>query len=247
MLLAILTDLHANQEALSACLAHAQSQRAGRYAFLGDLVGYGADPESVLDTVMQFAARGAYVVMGNHDIAVLQADTPAMHPAARQMVEWTRTRLSNEQRSFIEQLRYRIDLPELLLVHANGWAPEKWEYVDGVMEAARSMRATHARVTICGHMHVPALYHMTLVGKTGQFMPAPEQAIPLSQQRQWLVVPGAVGQPRDGNPAACYATIDTETFELKYFRVPYDAQGAAQKILNAGLPAALGQRLISGN
>jgi diadenosine tetraphosphatase ApaH/serine/threonine PP2A family protein phosphatase len=247
MLLAILTDLHANKEALAACLEHAKDQGAQRYAFLGDLVGYGADPEDVLGTVIDYAARGAHVLLGNHDLGVLQGNTDNMNPVARQMVEWTRTQITPERQHFLANLPYRIELDDILLVHANAWAPEQWEYVDGVMEAARSMRATRAHVTFCGHMHVPALYHMTGVGKTGQFQPAPAQATPLSRQRQWLVIPGAVGQPRDGNPAAGYATYDTDSCELTTFRIPYDHQAAAQKILDAGLPPALALRLITGN
>ncbi len=247
MLLALLTDLHANHEALSACLAHAEEHGAQHYAFLGDLVGYGADPERVLDTVIDYASRGASVLMGNHDLGVLQADTGTMNPVARQVVEWTRTQLTPAHLKFLADLPYRIELGDILLVHANAWAPQQWEYVNDVMAAARSMRATRAHVTFCGHMHVPALYHMTMVGKTGQFQPAPEQAIPLSRQRQWLVIPGAVGQPRDGNPAACYATYDTDSGELNTFRIPYDSQAAAQKILAAGLPVVLAERLITGN
>ncbi|MFZ6672821.1 metallophosphoesterase family protein [Undibacterium sp. Xuan67W] len=247
MLLAILTDLHANREAVEACIAHAEQQKAGQYAFLGDLIGYGADPEWVMSTVMAYVQRGAYALMGNHDIAILQDDRQGMNPIARQVVEWTRSQLSNAQIAFIRNLPYRIDLQDLLLVHANAWAPDEWEYVDGVMEAMRSMHATKAQVTFCGHVHMPTLYHMTMTGKTGEFLPTPEHSIPLSKQRRWLVIPGSVGQPRDGNPAACYATFDTNTQELTYFRVPYDNETAAKKIIAAGLPVSLAQRLMTGD
>lgn len=246
MLIAFLTDLHANREALAACLAHAGKQKATRYAFLGDLVGYGADPSWVLDTVRDYVSRGAWVLMGNHDLGVLQDERRGMNPAARQVVEWTRNRLNAEQLNFIRDLPYRIEWQDLLLVHANAWAPDQWEYVDGVMEATRCMHASQAAITFCGHVHTPTLYHMTLTGKTGEFLPTPEHSIPLSKQRRWLVIPGAVGQPRDGNPAACYVTFDTDTQELTYFRVPYDNEAAAAKVLAAGLPASLAQRLLSG-
>ncbi len=246
MLIAFLTDLHANREAVSACLAHAKEQGVTQYAFLGDLVGYGADPAWVLDTVMEYASRGAYVLMGNHDIALIEEERKGMNPVAYQVVEWTRAQLSPEHLSFISNLPFRIEMQELLFVHANAWAPEKWEYIDGAMEATRSMHATKAQITFCGHVHMPTLYHMTMTGKTGEFVPAPENSIPLSKQRRWLVIPGSVGQPRDGNPAACYATFDTVTHDLTYYRVPYDANTAAEKIIAAGLPASLGQRLITG-
>ena len=247
MLLALMTDLHANREALSACLAHAEQQKVTRYAFLGDIVGYGADPAWVLQTVMDYVGKGAFALMGNHDAGILQEDKGDMNPVARQAVEWTRTQLSAEQIAFIRALPYRIELQDMLLVHANAWAPDKWEYIDGVMEAMRSMHACKAAITFCGHVHMPTLYHMTLTGKTGEFLPTPESSIPLSKQRRWLVIPGSVGQPRDGNPAACYATFDTDSQELTYFRVPYDHDSAAKKIVAAGLPASLAARLLTGD
>lgn len=246
MLIAFLTDLHANKEAVSACLEHAERHGATRYAFLGDLVGYGADPAWVVDIVMAYAQRGALVLMGNHDAALFEEERQSMNPAARQVVEWTQAQLDAVQLAFLKNLPSQIQQSDMLFVHANAWAPQQWEYIDGSMEATRSMLATHAAITVCGHVHMPALYHMTLTGKTGSFLPTPEHGIPLSRQRRWLVIPGAVGQPRDGNPAACYATFDTDTQELTYFRVPYDTDTAARKVQAAGLPVSLAQRLLKG-
>lgn len=246
MLLAVLTDLHANREALEACLAHAEERHAEQYAFLGDLIGYGADPGWVLDTVINYVGRGAYVLMGNHDIGVLQSDRKDMNANARAVVEWTRGQLNEYQTEFIRNLPMQIELDKVLLVHANAWAPEKWEYVDGVMEAGRSMNATQAQITFCGHVHTPSLYHMTPNGKVGEFTPVSDSSMTLSKLRRWLVQPGSVGQPRDGNPAACYALFDTTHRELSFFRVPYDAETASQKVLEAGLPAVLAHRLVRG-
>jgi diadenosine tetraphosphatase ApaH/serine/threonine PP2A family protein phosphatase len=246
MLLALLTDLHANREALEACLAHAEERRAEQYAFLGDLIGYGADPVWVLDTVINYVGRGAYVLMGNHDLGVLQVDRKDMNANARAVVDWTRGQLNDYQIEFIRNLPMQIEFENLLLVHANAWAPEKWEYVDGMMEAARSIKATQAQVTFCGHVHTPSLYHMTDAGKVGEFTPVSDLSMSLSKLRRWLVQPGSVGQPRDGNPAACYALFDTVKRELTFFRVPYDAETAAQKVLEAGLPAVLAHRLVQG-
>ncbi|MFZ6757147.1 metallophosphoesterase family protein [Undibacterium sp. Ji50W] len=247
MLIAILTDLHANREAVEACLAHAQQQKATRYAFLGDLVGYGADPGWVLDTVMDHVRQGAWALIGNHDAGLLPGDKQGMNPTARKVVDWTKEQLRPDQLEFIAQLPYCIEWEDILFVHANAWAPEKWEYIDGVMEATRSMHATKASITFCGHVHMPTLFHLSLTGKTGEFLPTPEEGIPLSKQRRWLVIPGSAGQPRDGNPAACYATFDTDSQELTYYRIPYDTETACQKIISAGLPPTLGHRLINGN
>lgn len=246
MRLAILTDLHANREALSACLEHADAQGVQQFAFLGDLVGYGADPVWVMDTVMRYAQQGAHVLLGNHDEALLLDNKQGMNPLALQVVQWTLAQLSSAHLDFIRALPFTIQLQDILLVHANAWAPAQWEYVDGVMEATRSLHSCKQHITFCGHVHMPGLYHMTLTGKTGEFTPSTDTAIPLSRQRRWLVIPGSVGQPRDGNPAACYATFDTETLELSYFRVPYDTESAARKIIAAGLPAILGERLLVG-
>ena len=247
MLIAVITDLHANREALEACLAHAEKHNVTRYAFLGDLVGYGADPRWVLDKVMDYVRQGAWALIGNHDAGLLQGDRQGMNPTARKVVDWTRAQITAEQLDFIAKLPYRIEWEDILFVHANAWAPEKWEYIDGVMEATRSMHATKANITFCGHVHMPSLFHISLTGKTGEFTPAPEEGIPLSRQRRWLVIPGSAGQPRDGNPASCYATFDTEDQELTYYRVPYDTEKACQKIIAAGLPPALGHRLLHGN
>ncbi|HZW20665.1 metallophosphoesterase family protein [Noviherbaspirillum sp.] len=246
MLIAILTDIHANREAMTACLAHARERNAQRYAFLGDLVGYGADPAWVVDTVMDYVARGAFAVQGNHDIAVTQAASKHMNPQAREVVEWTRAQLNEEQLQFLDKLPLTQEHNNLLFVHATAAEPKSWEYITGTLEAVKSMHATRARITFCGHVHEPALYNLSPTGKVSSFVPTGDSSIPLGTQRRWLVLPGSVGQPRDGNPAACYALFDDVTHELVYFRVPYDYESAAAKIRAAGLPQSIGNRLEHG-
>lgn len=246
MLIAILTDIHANREALTACLAHAGERRAERYAFLGDFVGYGADPAWVVDTVSDYVRRGAIAVQGNHDAAVAQAPGRNMNPQARAIVDWTRGQLTEGQRRFLAELPLTAESGDCLFVHASAAQPQQWEYITGLTEALKSMYATRCRITFCGHVHEPALYNLSMTGKVSSFIPAGTGSIPLSTQRHWLAIPGAVGQPRDGNPAACYALFDDATHELTFFRVPYDYLSAAEKIRAAGLPAAIGDRLEHG-
>ena len=246
MLIAILTDIHANREAMTACLAHARERNAQRYAFLGDLVGYGADPAWVVDTVMDYVARGAFAVQGNHDVAVTQAASKHMNPQAREVVEWTRAQLNEAQLQFLDKLPLTQEHNNLLFVHATAAEPKSWEYITGTLEAVKSMHATRARITFCGHVHEPALYNLSPTGKVSSFVPTGDSSIPLGTQRRWLVLPGSVGQPRDGNPAACYALFDDVTHELVYFRVPYDYESAAAKIRAAGLPQSIGNRLEHG-
>jgi diadenosine tetraphosphatase ApaH/serine/threonine PP2A family protein phosphatase len=236
MRIAVLTDVHANREAFAACLAHARHSKVERYAFLGDLVGYGADPGWVMDTVIDFAGRGAVVVLGNHDAAVLHGPLKTMNPDAQKVIVWTRAQLTATQTEFLAGLPLQVEDGERLFVHANAWAPERWQYILGTFEARSSMAATRCRYTFCGHVHEPALYHMGADWRAAVFNPVAGTGIPLSSQRRWLAIPGSVGQPRDGTPAACYAQFDTGTNTLTYFRVPYDFATAARKIREAGLP-----------
>jgi len=247
MKIALITDLHANREAFSAVLDHAESQHAGQYALLGDFVGYGGDPAWVVDRVRQMVADGAIAVMGNHDSAVLEGPLPSMRDDARAAVLWTRAQLNAEQLAFLAALPMSQTQEDRLYVHANAYDPRAWEYIQGRLEAMRSLHATECRYTFCGHMHEPMLYHLSGTGKAGDFKPVPGMSIPLLPNRQWLAIPGSCGQPRDGNPAACYALFDTVSHELCFQRVPYDHDGAAARIRAAGLPERLAQRLLTGD
>lgn len=246
MRIAILTDLHANREAVSACLANAEQHGAQHYAFLGDLVGYGADPGWVVDTVMAYVQRGAVAVRGNHDEAVAYETRGQIHELARQAIEWTRVQLNEAQLGFLRNLPFTAEHNDCLFVHASAFNPPEWEYVTGTLEALKSMHATQCRITFCGHVHEPALYNLSPTGKIAAFTPTADCSILLSSIRRWLAIPGSVGQPRDGNPAACYAMFDDVLGELTYFRVPYDHESAAEKILAAGLPPHFGKRLERG-
>jgi diadenosine tetraphosphatase ApaH/serine/threonine PP2A family protein phosphatase len=169
-----------------------------------------------------------------------------MVPQAREVVDWTRRQLDDTQLAFLGQLPLSVREDDRLYVHANAFAPTQWAYVVSRLEAIRSLHATTCRFTFCGHVHEPRLFHLTATGKAGEFTPVPEVPIPLSPQRQWLAIPGSAGQPRDRNPAACYASFDTGTDTLTFHRVPYDHEAAAAKIIAAGLPERLAERLIDG-
>ncbi len=246
MRLALMTDIHANLEAFTACLEHARTHGVDGFALLGDFVGYGADPGPVVDIVMEMVQAGAVAVFGNHDAAVLNGPGPRMHDDARRVVEWTRGHLDAAQLAFLAKLPATVEQDDRLLVHANAWAPTGWEYVSGTMEAGRSMRATRCRLTFCGHIHEPVLFHMGPDGRVGEFVPIAGSRIPLTRSRRWLVIPGSVGQPRDGLPAAAYAVYDDASNHLASFRVPYDYDTTARKIDALGLPQNLGKRLQRG-
>lgn len=234
MILALLSDLHANIEALEACLKHARISGAGRYAFLGDLVGYGADPGPVVALVRQYAAEGAVVVQGNHDAAV--AGTPnGMNDEARQGIHWTRTALDGEARAWLAGLPPLVREGAVCFVHASAAEPRGWEYVEDAAGAARSVTASGATWTFSGHVHRQTLFFGN--GRTmNAFRPTPGAPVPAGRNRRWLAIVGSVGQPRERNPAAAYALFDAKRETLTFHRVPYDHLAAARKIRKAGLP-----------
>jgi diadenosine tetraphosphatase ApaH/serine/threonine PP2A family protein phosphatase len=245
MRIALMTDIHGNREALEACLDHAAQNGVGRYVYLGDYAGYGADPGWVIDTVRAHAEGGAVAILGNHDAAVL-GDSEGMNDTAAAAMAWTRTQLDARQREFLARLPLTIEENGRLYVHGSAFEPAQWHYVTELYAAAKSLMATRAHATFCGHTHVPALFHMSMTGKFASFDPVDRVDIPLTRQRRWLAVIGSVGQPRDRDPAACYAVLDDERDVLTYVRVPYDIESAARKIRAAGLPAALSARLFEG-
>ncbi|MFM9914727.1 MAG: metallophosphoesterase family protein [Rhizobacter sp.] len=246
MKLALMSDLHANREAVEAVLAHAEKQGVEQHALLGDFVGYGADPGWVVDQLRRLSSAGAIAVLGNHDAAVLGGLGDSMAPQARDAVAWTRQHLSSDQRDFLGTLPMSVTNADRLFVHASADAPDQWRYVQCRIDAVDSLRATDHRHIFCGHVHEPRLYHLTNGGEAGDLQPIPGTAMSLSPQCRWLAIVGSVGQPRDGNPAACYATFDTDSATLTAFRVHYDHEKAAAKIIAAGLPASLAERLLRG-
>jgi diadenosine tetraphosphatase ApaH/serine/threonine PP2A family protein phosphatase len=169
-----------------------------------------------------------------------------MNLEAQIVIDWSRGELGVEERRFLANLPLTIAEQDLLFVHSDASAPADWIYVTSVHEAARSLMATKARVTFCGHVHKPAIYSVTPTAKMTAFTPVTDVAVPLHGLRRWLVVLGSVGQPRDGNPAASYAMLDTSRNEITFLRVPYDIDQAANAIKKARLPQFFADRLFSG-
>lgn len=245
MQIGLFSDIHANREALEASLDHARAAGISRFIFLGDYVGYGADPSFAVDTVMREVERGAVALLGNHDAAIA-GGTAGMNPVAAKAINWTRPQLNDTQREFLAQLPLTFEADNRLFVHASAHTPGNWEYVTDTESASRSFMATRAQATFCGHVHVPELFHLSADGNLAGFQPTQAVEIPLLPQRRWLAVLGSIGQPRDYNPAACYGALDVERNVLTFVRVPYDNKTAARKVRNAGLPEILSHRLMEG-
>jgi diadenosine tetraphosphatase ApaH/serine/threonine PP2A family protein phosphatase len=243
--LAFFADIHANRQAFTACLDAARTSGAERFVCLGDYVGYGADPEWTVETVMGLVEQGALAVRGNHDTAI-GSSAETMNAEAQAAIEWTRGRLSAPERRFLSELPLTREEDDRLYVHADASQPARWRYVRSPADAGRSLIATDAHITFCGHVHRPALYSMSVTGKMTNFVPLSGVAVQLLPGRRWLAVLGSVGQPRDGDAAACFALFDTASREITYRRVPYDVDAAAAQIRDNGLPSSLADRLFIG-
>jgi diadenosine tetraphosphatase ApaH/serine/threonine PP2A family protein phosphatase len=245
LVIALLSDIHSNIEALDACLKHASENGAARYAFLGDLVGYGADPQGAVDTVRRYASGGAIVVKGNHDEA-LEKRAGYMNDAAKDSIEWTRKALSAECRAFLSSLPLVLREGGMCFVHASAASPARWNYVDAPSAAQRSAEAAQATYTFSGHVHEQMLYFEGSQGRWSAFQPTPGSAVPVASRRRWLALVGSVGQPRDGKAAAAYALFDPLREQLTFHRVAYDHLAAARKIRQAGLPELHAYRVEKG-
>ncbi|HJV47665.1 MAG TPA: metallophosphoesterase family protein [Geothrix sp.] len=245
MRIALLADLHANLRALIACLDHARASGAERLVFLGDYVGYGPEPEEVVARVMEESARGAIAVAGNHDQAVAEP-RESMTSDAETAMAWTRGQLGPATREFLATLPMRFEDDTRLYVHASPQTYPAWIYISDGPAAKRALEASRAQMVFCGHTHIAALHGITATGQLVSFQPVPAVPVPMPRHRRWLSVIGAVGQSRDGHPAASYALLDTSRSEITHHRVPYDVEATAQAILQAGLPASLAHRLRKG-
>jgi len=164
MWIGLFSDIHANREALEASLEHARRAGISRFIFLGDYVGYGADPAFAVDTVMREVEAGAVALLGNHDAAI-STGTGGMNHIAAEAIDWTRPRLDRTQFEFLTRLPLTFEDGNRLFVHASANTPERWEYIISIESAARSFRATRAQATFCGHVHVPQLYELSPTGK----------------------------------------------------------------------------------
>jgi predicted phosphodiesterase len=245
--IALFSDIHSNLEAFDACYEHAIAQGATRFIFLGDMVGYNANPKEVLEKIMVLVQSGsALAVRGNHDTACFDSQPNKMNPVADLAIEWTKTQISAEHESFMAQLPAIAFEEDRCYVHGSAYQPEAWHYVTDGLSAWRSAESSGKIYTFSGHVHEQALYYQSSVGKLIRFAPHAGDAIPTGRHRRWVAIVGSLGQPRDNNPKANYALFDPQEENLYFHRVSYDHILAADKIRAAGLPQELANRLIQG-
>ena len=249
MLIALLSDIHANMHALEACLAHARAQKAHRFVFLGDMVGYGADPGAVVERIRSLESEGALVVRGNHD-AMAVSPPQEVKTIGETSAAWTHSQLSREQRNWMAALPLTAQLDNILFVHASANDPHLWRYVNNERAAAASLDAAaqwpHVRYVFGGHVHLQTLYYRGAGDGLMSFTPQPGIAVPLPRPRLWLGTVGSVGQPRDGNTKAMYCLFDAQRSQIIFHRVAYDNFAAADAVRASSLPSFFADRLEVG-
>lgn len=241
MKVAIISDIHGNKEALIACCRKARSVGVKRYVCLGDIVGYGADPVAALDIVINLP--GLIAVRGNHDEAVLRDQYPGVNKSIQHVLNWTRKKLLNRHREFLQALPYTQSHYGASFAHATMDKPESWEYLYSIERVRDCMQASPDPLVFTGHTHIPMMFYETPQGGIKQIWPEDARSVALYNKRRYFINVGSVGQPRDGENTACFTVYDTELMELTFFRVAYDFQTTAQKILEAGFTPHFAERL----
>ena len=243
----VLTDIHGNIDALEAVLAAAGAVEA--HLLLGDVVGYGAGPNEVIECIRGLAP--AAMIRGNHDKVIAGLEVPeSFNPAALQSAAWTAETLTAEHRDWLASLPQGPAIVDDVVEICHGMPNDEDEYLFTPRDAARALDAARRPVCLFGHTHVPACYILSLdepdllmVEDTGQGRPL---ELSLDERRRFVVNPGAVGQPRDGDPRAAYAVYDSEARTLTLSRIEYDVERAQRRIRDAGLPDILARRLAVG-
>ena len=248
---AVLSDIHGNLEALTAVLASLANQRIDRYLCLGDIIGYGADPEACL---AQMQTLEALSVAGNHEWACLgKLDPRWLNDAGKQAILWTRDRLGFGELDWLRRLPLTATEEPTTLVHAGLHHPERFGYLLDVAQTLDTAARCETSVCLVGHTHVPGLieYHLpsrqvVRVLTSARDLTDVRITLDAQRQRRYVINPGSVGQPRDGDPRASYAILDTAAGSVSILRIPYDLSLTQQKIRRAGLPGLLADRLALG-
>jgi len=242
----VLTDIHANLEALEACLDDARDRRCDQTLVLGDLVGYGADPNAVIDRVL--ALKPLAIVRGNHDkVACGLEQAEGFNAVAKSAARWTLDVLTPEYREWLCALPQGPTEVDDLVEICHGSPFDEDAYIFDELDAVRALKASSRPLCLFGHTHYPVTFELN--GETMESAGGSAASDVILQIRdgcRYLVNPGSVGQPRDGDPRAAYAIVDTDERLVELFRVKYPVDEAQAKIIDAGLPEVLAQRLGVG-
>jgi predicted phosphodiesterase len=236
---AVIADIHANLEAFQVVLKDTKEQKCTHYCCVGDVVGYNANPKQCLDIVRDM---GMPCVKGNHDeYCSSEEDLEGFNPHAAEAVNWTRKQLSKEDRQWLRDLKYVKLVASFSMVHATLDGPQRWGYVFDKLMAAASFTYQNTSVCFFGHTHVPVAFVRDTMVRGGTY-----SKFKVEPGKKYFVNVGSVGQPRDGNPKAAYVVYDLDEGTIELRRLEYDIAAAQKKIMAAGLPQRLADRLALG-
>jgi predicted phosphodiesterase len=236
---AVIADIHGNLEALQVVLEDIKNQKCTHYCCVGDVVGYNANPKECLDIIR---GMGMPVVKGNHDEYCSTNETlEGFNPHAADAVNWTRQQLNEEDKQWLRDFKYVRLVASFSMVHATLDGPQRWGYVFDKLMAAASFTYQNTGVCFFGHTHVPLAFIRDSQVRGGTY-----SKFKVEPGKKYFVNVGSVGQPRDGNPKAAYVIYDLDEGSIELRRLDYDIPTAQKKILAAGLPPRLAERLAYG-
>ncbi|MDD5454884.1 MAG: metallophosphoesterase family protein [Candidatus Ratteibacteria bacterium] len=240
---AIISDIHSNLEAFRAVIGAIKKEKVDKYLFVGDIVGYGADP---CECIADFKKLKCTAVVGNHDWgAVDLTSIEGFNSYAQEAIKWTIDQLSEKDKEFLKSFPLVKKIDDITLVHSTLENPEKWHYIYSTFQAHKSIELQETKILFVGHSHMPITF-LEPSGTKGPIRFVKEETVQIQKDYKYLINVGSVGQPRDGNPRACYCIYDKETQTIDIKRVEYDIKKAQEKIIEAGLPERLAQRLENG-
>jgi putative phosphoesterase len=234
MRIAIISDIHSNLEALTKALEIIDTKNIDEIVCLGDIVGYGANPNECVEIVKK---RAKYVVMGNHDFAVAVDPTELVYfnSYARESDLWTRSVLTEENLEFLRSLPFTISIKNLLFVHSSPAQPREWEYIFTEAQAKVQFKYFTEKICFIGHSHLPGIFP-----ETGLYNGK------IDKNNRYIINVGSIGQPRDGDWRLSFGIFDTDTWTYENIRSEYEVDKASLKILQNGLPDFLARRIIIG-
>ena len=239
MRFAIFSDIHANLEALEAVLADARQRKCTHFVCLGDVVGYNANPHECLERVRELDCP---TVKGNHDEQASISRFPTdFNQLAERAIKWTRDKLTEKDKQWLRDLPFQKQVRDFTIVHATLDTPEQWGYVFNNLDAAASFTYQHTTICFFGHTHVP----MVFIRDEGVRRELIDH-VRIEPAKKYFINVGSVGQPRDGNWRAAYCVYDVENNLVQQLRIKYDLATAQKKVIEAGLPRPLAERLAMG-
>jgi predicted phosphodiesterase len=242
----LLSDIHSNDEALAAVLARARRRKFDRVVILGDFVGYGAEPNAVLDRLRRVRKRKV-LIRGNHDKVVCGLDDGELfNPVALEAARWTEAALTRRNLEFLAALPIGPVAVDGAFEICHGSPRDEDAYIFSDIDASVNFHGFRSAVCFFGHSHIPSIFTLEPHGIRVEVVSGERVTYPLQEGRRYLINPGSVGQPRDRNPDSSYAIYDAREGAVHFERVAYDVERTRQKIHRAGLPGMLGDRLLVG-